>query len=76
MKTLIASLLLVGLAACAGSSEALNDPVFKQGYDTGCAMAHASREARSAMTKDQPELFRRGFASGLSACGDGRLPDR
>ena len=65
----LATLLLT--AACA-SGEAVNDPVFKQGYDMGCSMAHSSREAGSAITAGQPELYRRGFASGFSACGGSR----
>lgn len=66
--------LLAATLLCAGcaSSEALNDPVFKQGYDLGCSMAHAPREARQALTKDKPDLFRRGFSAGFTSCGGDR----
>lgn len=66
---------LLGLAGCA-SSEAVNDPIFRQGYDLGCSMAHSSREATRALTADKPELYRRGFAAGYSACGGGNNPGR
>ena len=68
MKTFSALAALLLLAACT-SGGAIDDPVFRAGYDAGCSMAHAKREARAAMTAGQPELYRRGFASGLSACG-------
>ena len=67
MKTFLALAAFVLLAACA--SGAVDDPVFRAGYDAGCSMAHANREARAAMTAGQPELYRRGFSAGLSACG-------
>lgn len=64
------------LAACASDPAATNDPAFKSGYDAGCSMAHSAREVRAAMLEGQPELFRRGFAAGLSACGDRRDVER
>ena len=67
MKPSAALILALLLAACAGGG-AVDDPVFKQGYEMGCAQAHSAREARAALTKDTPELFRRGFASGVAAC--------
>lgn len=48
------------LTACA-SSGSMDDPLFRAGYESGCGMAHASREARAAMTQDQPDLYKRGF---------------
>lgn len=57
------------LAACASAN--VDDPVFKAGYDAGCAMAHASREAREASLEAQPELYRRGFSAGFGSCGGG-----
>ena len=76
MKTLFCLAAALVLAACATNSAALNDPVFKSGYDAGCSMAHSAREVRAAMMEGQPELFRRGFAAGLSACGDRRDVER
>lgn len=73
MKILILAGFALALSACAGSG-AVNDPVFREGYDAGCTMAHSAREARAAMTQGKPDLYRRGFASGLSACGAGREP--
>jgi len=61
----------LALAACA-SDAALDDPLFKAGYDAGCGMAHTSRQTRGAMTAGQPELYKRGFSAGYTACGGGR----
>ncbi len=61
----------LALAGCA-SDAAMDDPLFKAGYEAGCGMAHSSREVRAAMTKDQPELYRRGFSAGFSVCGGGK----
>jgi Skp family chaperone for outer membrane proteins len=72
MKLTMAFAAALLLSACATDSAALNDPEFVAGYDAGCAMAHSPRDVRAAMTKGRPDLFRRGFASGLSACGDHR----
>jgi hypothetical protein len=69
---LLATLTL--LAACA--SPAIDDPAFKAGYDAGCAMAHASPEARQASLAGQPELYRRGFSAGYGSCGGGREFER
>lgn len=63
--------ILLFAAACT-SSEAVNDPVFREGYDMGCSMAHSARAASSAITAGKPELYRRGFAAGYSSCGGGR----
>jgi hypothetical protein len=68
MKLLAPALLLL-LAACA--SPAMDDPVFKAGYDAGCGAAHSSRDAVAAMTAGQPDLYRRGFSSGYTSCGGG-----
>ncbi|MFT3809303.1 MAG: hypothetical protein QM698_05245 [Micropepsaceae bacterium] len=70
---LIAAALILPLAACA-SGGSMDDPVFKAGYEAGCGMAHASREARAAMTEGQPDLYKRGFSAGFTACGGGREP--
>ena len=51
MKTFSALAALLLLAACA-SGGAIDDPVFRAGYDAGCSMAHAKREARAAMKKE------------------------
>ena len=32
----------------------------------------ASRQTRGAMTAGQPELYKRGFSAGYTACGGGR----
>ena len=76
MKLTMAFAVALLLAACATDPAVMNDPNFKAGYDAGCSMAHSPREVRAAMTKGQPDLFRRGFASGLSACGDHRDIER
>ena len=65
----LAFLLLAG--GCA-STEATNDPVFRQGYDAGCSMATSNRAVREAMTAGQPDLYRRGFSAGFTACGGDR----
>ena len=57
------------LSACA--SPALDDPVFKAGYDAGCGAAHSSRDMRAAMTAGQPDLYRSGFSAGFTSCGGG-----
>ena len=64
------------LSACA-STGAVNDPVFRQGYDMGCSMAHSSHEASRVLTEGKPELYRRGYAAGYSTCGgESRGPSR
>lgn len=67
MKILLNLSAALLLTACA--SDAVNDPIFKAGYDAGCGMAGASAEARRAMMNNQPDLYRRGFNSGVQACG-------
>lgn len=61
----------LALAACAHDA-AMDDPLFKAGYEKGCAMAHASRESRTSMTAGQPDLYKRGYSAGYTACGGGR----
>lgn len=68
---LFAALLVLPLAACV-SGGSMDDPVFKAGYEAGCGMAHSNREARAAMTAGQPDLYKRGFSAGFTACGGGR----
>lgn len=60
--------LTLTLGACA-SDAALDDPVWKAGYESGCGMAHSNRAARASMTKDKPDLWKRGFSAGFTACG-------
>lgn len=63
--------LALTLAGCANTA-AMEDPVFKAGYDAGCGMAHASREARASLTAGKPDLYKRGVSAGFTACGGGR----
>ncbi len=60
--------LFLMLAACA-TPAAVDDPEFRAGYEAGCAAAQMSRTARATIPGDQTELFRRGYMSGLHACG-------
>lgn len=73
MKFALIAAFTLALAACASSSS-MDDPVFKAGYEAGCGLAHASREARTSMTAGQPDLYKRGFSAGYTSCGGGREP--
>jgi len=74
MKSCIALITALALTACASGN--IDDPVFKAGYDAGCAQAHASPQAREASLAGQPELYRRGFSAGYTSCGGGREFER
>jgi hypothetical protein len=74
MKPHIAVSATLLLAACASGN--MDDPAFKDGYDAGCAQAHASPQGREAALAGQPELYRRGFSAGYTSCGGGREFER
>jgi hypothetical protein len=74
MKKLYVAAVMMALGACASPN--MDDPMFKAGYDAGCAQAHASLQAREASLIGQPELFRRGFSAGYTSCGGGREFER